>query len=73
MYVRSTAGSRIMGPHIRQIGEHATDGEAIHQSAIDRLNFPECNYNPENLQAYLAKNNARVVKTRRIARGKPCG
>lgn len=67
-----TAMYKLMGPNIRAIGQHLADGEAIHQSAIDRMNLPECQYQPQNLQAYLKLGAPVVTNTRRIPRGTPC-
>lgn len=39
--------------HVRPIGK-MEDGEAVHQSAIDRMKLAECDYAPANLQAYLS-------------------
>ncbi|MCB2173883.1 DUF2235 domain-containing protein [bacterium] len=63
---------KLMGPVQRKLGEHAGHGEAIHQSALDRRNLPECAYDPDNLKRYLASGSAPVVNTHRIARGTPC-
>ena len=64
---------RVMGPRPRAIGEHPADGEAIHQSAFDRMNWRPCGYAPANLGAYLANPGAvRGVNTTRLARGAPC-
>ena len=68
-----TAMYKIMGPHVRMLGEHAGDGEAIHQSALDRSNLPACAYDPPNLKAHLATASAvQAVGTTRIPRGIPC-
>ena len=68
-----TVAYRIMGPHERELGEHTADGEAVHQSAIDRMNLPACAYGPDNLKAYLAKpGGPQPANTARIARGEPC-
>ena len=67
-----TAMYKVMGPHVRPIGEHAADGEAVHQSALDRMNLPECEYDPPNLREYLGRGSPRVVNTTRIPRGTPC-
>lgn len=64
---------KIMGPHARKIGKHSDHGEAIHQSAIDRMNLRDCQYNPKNLRAYLGSGSPHIMNTRRIARGTPCG
>ena len=57
---------RVMGPLVRKIGNHAADGEAIHQATLDRRNFPACDYAPENLDPGLP-----VVNTTRIERAMP--
>jgi len=67
-----TAMYKVMGPRARRIGGHAADGEAVHQSVIDRLNFSDCHYDPQNLRDYLASGNPRVTNTTRIPRGTPC-
>jgi hypothetical protein len=64
---------KVMGPHVRPIGQQRADGEQVHQSAIDRLNLPECGYSPENLKEFLAVAGAlKTSNTKRIARGAPC-
>lgn len=63
---------KVMGPHVRPLGEQLTDGEAIHQSALDRMNLPECKYDPQNLVEYVGRGAPRVLNTKRIARGEPC-
>ena len=63
---------KLMGPHKRPIGDHAAHGEAIHQSAIDRSNLRECEYDPQNLRVCLAAGNLRTINTQRITRGTPC-
>jgi len=59
---------RSMGRYVRKIGAHQNDGEAIHQSALDRRALPECCYAPANLEWQ----GVRVVNTARVARGEPC-
>lgn len=64
---------RLFGKYIRPIGQHARDGEAIHQSPIDRMSFPACNYHPPNLKAYLRSHPGVVpVTTTRVPTGVPC-
>jgi uncharacterized protein (DUF2235 family) len=63
---------KVMGPYVRPIGRQLVDGEAIHQSALDRMNLPDCKYDPQNLREYVGKGGPRVVNTQRIARGIPC-
>jgi hypothetical protein len=62
-----------VGRFVRVLGTHLADNETVHQSAIDRLKYPECAYNAPNLKSYLA--NADIpppANTTRITRGKPC-
>jgi uncharacterized protein (DUF2235 family) len=63
---------RIMGPRARPIGQQRADGEAIHQSALDRVKLKACAYGPANLQAAIAAGAAPTVNTGRIPRGTPC-
>ena len=63
---------KLMGSYVRPIGQQPTDGEAIHQSAIDRMNLPECHYNPQNLRQCLESDELTTANTQRIPRGKPC-
>ena len=70
-----TAVYKVMGPHLRPIGEFAAHGEQVHQSALDRMALADCRYAPPNLQAYMkdaqqAQHTA--VNTTRIPRGTPC-
>jgi hypothetical protein len=68
-----TAMYKMMGPNVRTLGQHAADGEAVHQSAIDRKRLPECQYAPKNLETVLTNGGMlKVVNTTRIARGTPC-
>jgi uncharacterized protein (DUF2235 family) len=68
-----TATYRVLGDYIRPLGNHASDGEAIHKSAIDRRNLPECNYRSGNLEVFLARNkSAAPAITTRIPTGRPC-
>lgn len=60
---------RAMGINVREIGAHLEHGEAIHQSALDRLGEASCNYRPDNLKRHVDSGKARVVTTTRIARG----
>jgi uncharacterized protein (DUF2235 family) len=64
---------KLMGPHVRPIGKQPADGEAVHQSAIDRLRLPACSYKAANLEAYLAAaGGATPYTTTRVPRGTPC-
>lgn len=63
---------KLMGPYVRPIGQHLADGEAIHQSAIDRMNLPECQYNPQNLREYIGRGTPSITNTKRMPRGTPC-
>jgi uncharacterized protein (DUF2235 family) len=67
-----TAMYRAMGPEVRTIGEHAAAGEAIHQSAVDRMQLPASAYNPQNLEACLRTSRLEIVTTTRVPRGTPC-
>jgi len=58
---------RVMGEHIREIGNYAEHGEAIHAASINRRDLPQCKYAPQNLDERLP-----VVDTSRIDRGQPC-
>jgi uncharacterized protein (DUF2235 family) len=72
-YDSMTLMYRSFGSFVRPIGKHGADGEAIHQSAIDRLRLPACSYEPANLKAYLSTNGSPVVvNTTRVSRGSPC-
>jgi hypothetical protein len=62
---------RAMIPYTRPLGEQTRDGECVHQSAVDRKNFTECDYAPRTLSDFLGAG-ATVVNTSRIARGTPC-
>jgi hypothetical protein len=68
-----TLAYRALIPHDRVLGEHAADGEAVHQAAIDRMDLPACAYGPENLKAYRAQpGRPQPANTSRIDRGEPC-
>ncbi len=62
---------RVMGPQTRTLGQHGADGEAVHQSALDRRNLPACGYDPLNVTAQVVKT-AAVITTNRVPRGAPC-
>lgn len=67
----------VMGPFERPIGLHLQEGEAIHQSAIDRMKLSACAYAPPNLLEFLKENgDPPVINTRRTleghSRGSPC-
>ena len=63
---------KVMGPYVRPIGQQLADGEAIHQSVLDRINLPVCQYDPQNLREHLGRGGPRVTNTQRISRGTPC-
>jgi hypothetical protein len=64
---------RVAGQHVRPIGSHPRDGEAIHQAALDRRNLASCHYGAANLAASLAQPDALpVVTTTRVSRGVAC-
>lgn len=58
---------RPLGVLQRTVGAHAADGEALHQSVVDRLALG-AGYRPKNLPAGSPPGNMRVVNTRRIKR-----
>jgi hypothetical protein len=63
-----------LGTFERPIGEHREHGEQVHQSAIDRMNLPQCQYSPANLMSAMSGGAPLpIVNTTRIARGRPCG
>ena len=58
----------------RPIGKFRAHGEAIHQSALDRMRYADCAYAPANLRACMdAAGGAKlpIVNTTRVARGMP--
>jgi len=64
---------RLLGSFVRPIGRQVGDGEAIHQSALDRLNYAQAGYKPVNLSSYLSTvSPVQTCNTRRVARGTPC-
>lgn len=63
---------RVMGAHLRRMGEHLADGEALHQSALDRKALTECSYDPPNLRQALTTSKLPVRDTTRVPRGTPC-
>ena len=68
-----TMAYRVMGPFERQIGKHISDGEMLHQSVLDRMQFAKCNYRPDNLKDYPESlPDIPVVNTSRIKRSEPC-
>lgn len=63
---------RVMGEHIRPIGQHAADGEIVHQAAIDRRNL-FADYRSGNLEQYVIRGGATAfAQTLRCERGTPC-
>jgi hypothetical protein len=64
---------RLFGPYIRPIGVQPEGFESIHRSALDRLNYPACSYQPANLKAYLpTQGQGRMAITTRVATGTAC-
>ncbi|HYR37412.1 MAG TPA: DUF2235 domain-containing protein [Burkholderiales bacterium] len=63
---------KLMRKYLRPIGDNLAHGEAIHQSALDRMKLAECDYHPGNLEAAVARGNVPVVSTQGRT-GKPCG
>lgn len=69
-----SATYKLLGPHVRPIGEHRDDGEGLHKSAMDRLKHAASDYHPENLERFLQSNSApSLATTTRVASGVPCG
>ncbi len=64
---------RVFGEHLRPIGEHLADGEAVHQAALDRWQL-FADYRPKNLQRFFdgAGKGAPLAQTPSVARGVPC-
>jgi hypothetical protein len=68
-----TAMWKVLGQHIRPVGKQQADGEVLHKSTIDRRNLAECDYHPENLEAFLASSGAvTLASTTRVPTGIPC-
>jgi uncharacterized protein (DUF2235 family) len=68
-----TAFYRALIPITRTIGGQPSDGEAIHESAIDRMNLAQCAYQPKNLEACLAQTPTfATASTAAVPRGAPC-
>jgi hypothetical protein len=64
---------RVIGPYERQIGKHTNDGEAVHQSVLDRIQLEKCNYKPSNIKGFHDhQEDIPVVNTQGIDRGEPC-
>lgn len=62
---------RAMGPVTRAIATQPAGNEAIHKSAIDRMQHAPSAYRPQNLQDCLNRTPT-IADTTRIARGEPC-
>jgi len=64
---------RVMGPHGRPIGLCAAHGEAVHQSAVDRMQ-QVADYRPKNLEEYVSRagSPATYARTARVPAGVPC-
>lgn len=80
-----SAKYRMFGEYSRSIGSHLSDGEIIHQSAMDRRAYfdgtrrtdekwGERKYAPVNLENFVTKfgANAPPAQTSRVPRGVPC-
>ena len=63
---------RAMGSFERKIGLHRAAGECVHQSLLDRHSHPPSQYEPKNLQDYLAGPPLPIVNTTRVSRGVAC-
>ena len=64
-----TSVYKTMGSLVRPLGDHAADGEVIHQCTMDRMSLPECGYVPVNVKSGPG---VKTVTTTRIPRGTPC-
>jgi len=62
---------RAMGPHVRPLGLFGAHGEAVHQSAVDRLQ-QVAGYRPRNLEEYVSRADARHARTAGVPAGVPC-
>ena len=67
-----TVKYRALGEFVRPVGDHKADGEAVHQSVLDRHGLAQMNYAPKNLARYLGMGAPTVVTTTRTPRGVPC-
>ena len=63
---------KLMGSGRRQVGTLNGDGEAIHQSALDRLNKADLGYAPDGFADVAKAGRIPVVNTTRVPRGKAC-
>jgi len=65
---------RLFGDGRRRPGQHRSDGEGLHQAAVDRVALKECGYAPSNLTPQLLGGTAPlpVVDTRGGVRAGPC-
>jgi uncharacterized protein (DUF2235 family) len=64
---------KLLPSYLRPIGQQLVDGESVHQSALDRLNYAPSAYAPKNLRDYLASTKTpRISNTDRVPRGTPC-
>jgi hypothetical protein len=64
---------RAMGLVERSLGEHRADGEAIHQSVLDRMGHGPSRYSPANVTSFLRHSGGLpIVNTTRLHRGEPC-
>jgi uncharacterized protein (DUF2235 family) len=64
---------RLLGSYIRPIGNHLADGEVIHRSSLDRMDFAPCAYRPTNLTDYMHRTSApHITDTTCVKRGVPC-
>jgi uncharacterized protein (DUF2235 family) len=65
---------RLLGFHLRPIGEHRADDECVHQSVLDRYELQCLRYAPKNLAPMVPdKSYPPAVTTPGRAQGVPCG
>jgi hypothetical protein len=73
LHVSMTTAYRALGQNVRTVCQRPTDGEVLHKSTIDRRALPECNYHPENLEAFLKSSGPITpARTTRVPTGTPC-
>jgi uncharacterized protein (DUF2235 family) len=68
-----TATYRVIGEYVRPIGNQPAEGEVLHRSVLDRRELAECDYHPENLEAFLTRGVPfGPAMTTRVPTGTPC-
>ncbi len=73
LFDNMTLKYKLLGTHVRAIGQARDSGELVHQSALDRRAWRECAYAAANLEQYVGVAGATTTcGTKRIARGTAC-